>query len=295
MAILLLPVIIVLLVWWIQKIQYEKTPYYVQTKNSWWKIHSDQGLAGEFRTWKCLKALKGYKRFLFNLYVPKENEETTELDLVLLHESGIYVFESKNYSGWIFGTETRTYWTQTLRSRRGKVHKTSFFNPILQNKGHLKWLQAFLADPSLPFYSYIVFSDHCMLKNITLTSGKHCVVNQSGLLPALQQNIGKGGATLAPARIDALFETLYPLTQTDEAQKAIHIRNIQQKKQAGSAQSPSRPARGADIDRTTALPPCPRCGGKLILRTASTGGRQGKKFIGCSNFPKCRYIQNLPD
>lgn len=31
---------------------------------------------------------------------------------------------------------------------------------------------------------------------------------------------------------------------------------------------------------------CPKCGGKLIMRNGKYGS-----FIGCSNFPKCRYTQ----
>ena len=31
---------------------------------------------------------------------------------------------------------------------------------------------------------------------------------------------------------------------------------------------------------------CPQCGGKLIMRNGKYGS-----FIGCSNFPKCRYTQ----
>ena len=38
---------------------------------------------------------------------------------------------------------------------------------------------------------------------------------------------------------------------------------------------------------------CPRCGGQLILRTAKKGDNAGNQFYGCSNFPKCRYIQNI--
>ncbi len=37
---------------------------------------------------------------------------------------------------------------------------------------------------------------------------------------------------------------------------------------------------------------CPRCGGQLILRTAKHGDNAGNQFWGCSNYPKCRYIQN---
>lgn len=257
----------------VQNTQYKKTEYYQQTQTPYMTVRLNKGLLGEFYTYKYLKALNGYKRYLFNLYIPKPNGETTELDVVLLHESGIYIFESKNYSGWIFGTESQQYWTQTLPDGRNGTQKNQFYNPILQNKGHLKWLQTFLSDQTLPFYSYIVFSDRCKLKNITLTNEKHYVVNRYNLFSAVQQNIMKADVQLSPDKIDSLFEKLYPLTQIDEAQKEAHIRNIQKKAQEV----------------------CPHCGGKLVIRIAAKGTRQGNKFLGCSNYPKCRYIKNLPD
>ncbi len=287
----LLFVCAVIVIYVIQDKLYKKTEYYDQTKNSYLSVLFDKGRLGEFYTYKYLKPLDGYRRYLFNLYIPKEDEETTELDVVLLHESGIYVFESKNYSGWIFGTETQKYWTQTLPVGRGRSQKNKFLNPILQNKGHLKWLQAFLADQTLPFYSYIVFSDRCTLKKINLTSDEHYVVKRYDLLSAVRQNIVKAGKRLSPEKIDALFENLYPLTQIDEVGKIAHIKNIQQKTQ----KSVSKPTSLVEVTPETAESTCPRCGGKLVIRTAKKGERQGKQFLGCSNFPKCRYIEDLPD
>lgn len=228
---LLFLVFVIIAIYIIEKRQYEKTQYYHQTRNSYIKVRFNKGLLGEFYIYKYLRSLEGYKRYLFNLYLPKENGETTELDVVLLHESGVYVFESKNYSGWIFGTETQKYWTQTLPAGKGRSQKRQFFNPILQNKGHLKWLQAFLSDQSIPFYSYIVFSDRCTLKNITLTTGKHFVINRYNLLSCVQKNIVKSSVQLSQDKIDILFEKLYPYTQIDEAGKIRHIKNIEQKKE----------------------------------------------------------------
>lgn len=151
MVMLLLVVLLGFIIYTIKNSQYKKTEYYIQTKYSYISVKSNKGRLGEFYTYKDLKPLKGYKRYLFNLYLLKENGETTELDVVLLHESGVYVFESKNYSGWIFGTETQQYWTQTLPIGRGRSQKSRFFNPIIQNKVHLKWLQHFLEDTTLPF------------------------------------------------------------------------------------------------------------------------------------------------
>jgi transcriptional regulator with XRE-family HTH domain len=38
---------------------------------------------------------------------------------------------------------------------------------------------------------------------------------------------------------------------------------------------------------------CPKCGSKLVLRTAKKGDNAGGQFYGCSGFPKCRYIQSI--
>lgn len=275
----------------VQNGQYKKTEYYEQTRYGYLSVLWNKGRLGEFYTYKYLKSLAGYRRYLFNLYLPKENEETTEIDVILLHESGIYVFESKNYSGWIFGNESQKYWTQTLPMGRGHSQKNKFFNPIMQNKGHLKWLQTFLADQSLPFYSYIVFSDRCTLKKITLTSDDHKVVKRCDLLSAVRQNVAKTGSQLSQEKIDELFIRLYPLTQMDEAGKIAHIQTIQQKTEKRVSQP---------VPAVTEMPKaeeaiCPRCGGQLVLRTAKKGERQGKQFWGCSNFPKCRYIEELTD
>ena len=291
MEILLLAVLFAIAVYIVPKKRYEKTEYYQQTQNPYSSVLFNKGRLGEFYTYKYLKSVAGYKRYLFNLYVPKSNGETTELDVVLLHESGIYVFESKNYSGWIFGTESQQYWTQTLPTGRGRSQKNQFYNPILQNKGHLKWLQAFIADQTLPFYSYIVFSDRCTLKNVTLTSGKHYVVNRYDLFSAVQQNIAKAGMQLSSDKINELFEKLYPLTQIKEAEKIIHIKNIQHRMQNNFSQNISVATATPKVEKNI----CPRCGGQLVMRIASKEKRREKRFLGCSNYPRCRYIENLPD
>jgi hypothetical protein len=38
---------------------------------------------------------------------------------------------------------------------------------------------------------------------------------------------------------------------------------------------------------------CPRCGGWLERRVARQGARAGEPFLGCSNYPRCRYTAPL--
>lgn len=75
MKILLLTAFIIFVIYAVKKRQYEKTEYYQQTQNSYLKVQFDKGLLGEFYTYECLKPLEGYKRYLFNLYVPKDDGE----------------------------------------------------------------------------------------------------------------------------------------------------------------------------------------------------------------------------
>ena len=288
MEIFLIVLFLFIIVCIIQKNRYRRTEYYRQTKNSYKSVQLDKGLLGEFSTYKCLEPLSGYKRYLFNLYIPKSNGETTELDIVLLHESGIYVFESKNYSGWIVGSETEQYWTQLLG--REYSQENQFYNPILQNEGHLRWLKNFLADRTLSLYSYIVFSDHCTLKDINLISRKHYVVKQHNLLSAVERNAAKAKSRLTPDKIDKLFKKLYPLTQMDEAKKLAHIKNIKQRTKNNSPTIST-----ASTARIPKVMLCPRCKGKLVMRTAAKGKHKGEKFLGCSNYPECRYLENLSD
>ena len=115
--------------------------YKEQTGNGLFSTMFNKGNFGEFLSYGKLAKLPGYHKALFNIYIPSGKEQTTEIDLVYLHETGIYVIESKNYSGWIFGDEKSQNWMQTFPNGQ----KFSFYNPIKQNKGHIKVLKALAA------------------------------------------------------------------------------------------------------------------------------------------------------
>lgn len=214
--------------------QYNETEYAIQTKNSYERVMRDRGLSGEYLIYKALETLDGPRKFLFNLYLPTRNGGTTELDVVLLHESGIYVFESKNYSGWIFGSEQQQYWTQTLPARRRQSQKHPFYNPILQNDGHINGLYQMLRHVQLlsgppPYYSYIVFGNHCVLMNVPQGRGNVHVLSLGELFFAVQENAIGAGGRLTASEIETLYEHLEPYAHRDDTVKQAHIENIRLK------------------------------------------------------------------
>ena len=93
--------------------------------------------------------------------MPDEQNQTTQIDHILLSPYGIFVVETKNYKGWIFGSERQKTWTQ-------KIYKKSykFQNPLHQNYKHQKVLENILADivdPAL-IHSVVVFMPDCEFK-----------------------------------------------------------------------------------------------------------------------------------
>lgn len=100
-----------------------------------------------------------------DLYVPTSKGKYAQIDLVVVTSEGIIVIEVKDYSGWIFGTGSQQKWTQVLAYGRDKYQ---FYNPILQNANHIKALkQQSLQFSQIPYFSIIVFSNHCELKNLS--------------------------------------------------------------------------------------------------------------------------------
>lgn len=271
---------------------YTKTTYYQITKNPWLSVYFDKGRLGEYLIYKRLRsAERSGAKFLFNAYIPKGDNETTEIDVLMIHPKGLFVFESKNYSGWIFGNEQNRNWYQTLPLGRRKSHKEVFYNPIMQNKTHIKHLKLLLGEDVL-MHSIIAFSERCTLKKLELQSRDVQVINRFRVAETVRSICVRiHDPQLTAEQIQELYEKLYPYTQVDAATKAQHIENIENKTGNAPAPTPipSKQERKIDTDER-----CPKCGGALILRTARRGANAGNQFMGCSNYPQCRYMLNLP-
>ena len=208
--------------------------YFMQTHNSYYEVMTDAGKKGEYIIGKSIDRLTGYKRILYNCYIPKPDGGTTEIDIILIPETGIYVIESKIYKGWIFGSENEKYWTQTLYKSDGygtkNVQKNHFYNPVIQNKGHIKLLRQYLNMPEMPVYSYIVFGDGATLKKIDVRSQFLYVVTQRDALSAIIYNANCVGRIFSNEFIEQLYSQLFPFTQVSEMQKMEHVNQVCRKK-----------------------------------------------------------------
>jgi hypothetical protein len=327
----------------INSVGYYRSEYFCVTHKPLFKLWFDKGAYGEYMIYRHLdKKIEGEHRWLFNAYIPRSENRTTEIDVILFHSSGVYIFESKNYKGWIFGTEAHRVWTQCIKaSNDTRAHKYRFLNPIMQNKLHVACLKRLLTEEqaALPIHSIVLFGDRCKLKNIKLSGGKHHVITLEQL-PATVEEIAAFTPYHSQYVLQSLYNLLYPMTQVSEDIKMKHIADInaeistnentvlnesdmkqlvsrelpdplmtpdsQEASPQESAAVPSTEPLSIDVIDSFAQKPslaeafvakidrgevCPRCGASLVLRQAKKGIHAGETFVGCSNFPKCRYTK----
>lgn len=138
-----------------------------------------KGYYGEYLLFcELYKLIEGNCKLLMNLNVPVGNGKTTEIDLLMIHETGFYVFEAKHYKGTIYGDDKGEIWTQYFRTVKNSV----FRNPMLQNEYHLSALKKLF--PSVPVKSIIVFTnDDCDIRvdnsnvNISLCNLNNLIMN----------------------------------------------------------------------------------------------------------------------
>lgn len=180
-------------------------------------------------------------RLLTNLYVPLEGGGTSEIDMVFITRKGLLVIENKNYAGAIYGSADDLQWTLCVYAGKTwygsrKYEKHRFYNPVLQNRNHIRALSSFLSS-DVRMFSLITFSDRGRLKRIRVHKRGVYVCNHASLTRLLRRIRFWHRNVLSSAQIDAVYRELLPLTKVNVLEKKQHIRDVRQRQ----AQKASRP------------------------------------------------------
>ena len=203
------------------------------------------------------KTKPGMKYVINNLLLNVGENKTSQIDHVLINANGIFVIETKNYSGRIYGCADDFEWTQVLRY--GKV-KNKFYNPIKQNKTHVYHISKII-NQDIPLTSAVVF-----VRGNTRFVNAIGVYNLFGLKRLISSNTK---TDLTPEQMLEAYELIIGAKDTSTSQ-AEHINNIRSLRN--------------DIDNNI----CPRCGKRLIIRNGKNGS-----FYGCEGYPQCRFTKRI--
>jgi restriction system protein len=120
---------------------------------SFFKTPVGKGIWGEFIVNMMAKRFLDKEEYhlIKNVTLPTE-AGTTQIDHIIVSQYGIFVVETKNMKGWIFGSKNQKDWTQKIYRSN-----TKFQNPLRQNYKHTKTLALLLDVDHSKLFSLIVF------------------------------------------------------------------------------------------------------------------------------------------
>jgi len=227
-------------------------------RSAWFK-----GVVGEF----IVNMLLQYKldqdiyHLFKNVTLPTEND-STQIDHIIVSVFGVFVIETKNMRGRIYGKPNDPMWTQQIYN-----HKNKFQNPLRQNYKHIKTLQKLLQLSEPQLHSVIAFIGDSEFKahpppNVTQGIGllRHIKAHKDfRILPKDKERI------ISAIENGRLSESL----QTNR-QHAKHVKDI--------------------IAGKKELNLCPKCGNKMVMRHTKSGHYKSRQFWGCASFPTCRTV-----
>ena len=124
------------------------------------KLH-DKGKFGEQIVHTILSngLTKETYQILDDVFLPIGESGTTQIDHIVVSVHGVFVIETKNYSGLIFAEANNPKWMQVL----GKT-KNQFQNPIRQNYLHIRAIADNLGIPEEYIHGIVAFSDYAEFK-----------------------------------------------------------------------------------------------------------------------------------
>ncbi|GAA3565795.1 nuclease-related domain-containing protein [Marinobacter xestospongiae] len=225
-------------------------------KSPWFK-----GKVGELLVNTSARLFLDKQRYhlIKNVTLPTE-DGTTQIDHIIVSRYGVFVVETKNMKGWIFGKPNQRYWTQ-------KIFKYSqkFQNPLHQNYKHVKTLQSLLGLSDQQVHSLVVFVGDSTFKtempgNVTQGGGYLRFIKSHSEELLSEAEVQKVIGTIESGRLAATFR--------NHRKHVAHVKEVVAKKNSE--------------------PRCPKCLGEMVKRTAKREGGIGKEFYGCKAFPKCR-------
>ena len=229
-------------------------------KSRWLK-----GIFGEFLVNRLLSKLPESDYTLIKDVTLPTSDGTTQVDHIVVSKYGIFVVETKNMKGWIFGSARQKQWTQKIYR-----HSSKFQNPLHQNYKHIKALETLLGCSEEHLHSVIVFIGDSTFKtemppNVTYARGSIRYIQQFNEVVFSDKDYARLTESINQIKLKRGVIT--------DLKHRKHVKEVVTSK-ASSNQ-------------------CPRCGSEMVLRETKRGENIGKQFWGCSTFPKCRAVKQF--
>ena len=175
-----------------------------------------KGEKGEKTTTRLLNQLPKNNYMVLNDIFIQNGKYYSQIDHIVISKSGIFVIETKNYTGLIFGEESDYQWTQMI----GNNYKVKIINPVRQNLNHIRTLSALL--PKTEYHSIIVMGKNASPQ----VHSSVPVINHDMLLSTITRH---RKAVLTINEMKQIYDTIIKNNITSEKARKKYIKQLQKK------------------------------------------------------------------
>ncbi|MBQ8950983.1 MAG: NERD domain-containing protein [Eubacterium sp.] len=229
---------------------------------------------------------------IHDLYIETEDGRSAQIDYFVITPYMNVIIECKN----LFGNLEINNMGEFIRTieYKGRKYKEGIYSPITQNERH-KEVYKDCRKKDKNFASKLLFEKNFDRYNkfIVVLANPKTVVNDRFAKKEVKEQV---------IRCDQLVAYLKNLKSDVKSSKMemlelgekILAMNIETRKDYLKKYEDlvSEIKLNKTINESDNLV-CPKCGSKLVLRTARKGANSGNQFYGCSAFPNCRFIKNV--
>ena len=199
--ILIILVILIVGYFMVNIYRHDNSTFYKLTGYSYLDMVANKKVRTMYKLVNELDQVNGNHKVLVDVQIPVNGELQT-ISGILLHESGIYVMNLKEKSGWINGREQDPEWKELLHQEKFRV----FENPIHETKRLIYALQDQIPEvDEQVFHSVVLFTNGCSFQKIEIQS-EHVEVLKTGELKKWGSSLR--GKALSETDIQTLFATL---------------------------------------------------------------------------------------
>ena len=184
----------------------------------WMDAHEAEvfGRFGERRVRQLLGGLDPQEYRVFHDLMLESRDGTTQIDHVVVSRFGVFVLETKNYSGKIYGKEKGPKWQKYIHGKKYPIQ-----NPLRQNYGHVQALRAALRNlGEVPVFPLVVFMRTATLK-VDVPPG--LVIMASELVATI---LTKATPMMSPQVRDEIIRRIEAANITDPDRRNAHVGSV---------------------------------------------------------------------
>ena len=214
-----------------------------------------RGKQGEQMVQAVLGSTVPREKYVINEITVRDGDGCSfDIDHIYINRYGIWVIETKCYSGTVLGKEEVHDWIFTAKNGQQSYR----YNPIKQNQTHLHRLKRCLNVNERIFHNIVVFTGEA---DIRVQSDKVCYIGE------LTEKVNKPtGVTLSVLEMERYYAAILELKKQHAVSNSEHVQAIN--------------------DRM--MKSCPECGAELTKMYSEDG-----TFLVCSNSPKCSFRKKV--